>query len=315
MIPIADAIGADEVLGNAHNVLGNALAWLGRPGADDEFRRALAIYEQRGFVPGQAMVYLNLGATAYWEGRWSDAAELYQRALELHTRTTNPIEAAFAAMNIAEIYLEQGKLDEAEALLRDASRELRSSGEFQGLAGSLTYLGRVQARAGRLAEAEELLRQARETYDRAGMKAGALEVDALEAERLVMAARPAEALARAEATLAHGHEDLGVEVLAPMLERTRGYALAQLGQVDGACAALDRSVELARDRDAPYEVSLSLQGIVRLEQQDSRELTAGRYAEMREIFERLGVIATPVYPILETPPEGRGLESADADPT
>ena len=315
VIPLAEGIGADDVLGNAHNVLGNALAWLGRPGADDEFRDALSIYERRGFLPGQAMVYLNLGASAYWEGRWTEAAELYQRALELHTRTANPIEAAFAAMNIAEVYLEQGKLSEAEALLRDASRELRSSGEFQGLAGSLNYLGRVEARAGRLAEAEELLRQSRLAYENAGMKGGALEVDAREAERLVMAGRPNEALALVEATLAHAREDLGVEVLAPMLERTRGYALAQLGQVEGACSALARSLDLARERDALYEVSLSLQGIVRLEQQDSNELTASRYAEMRDIFERLGVIATPAYPIHETPPEGRGLVRSSAEPT
>jgi class 3 adenylate cyclase/predicted ATPase len=314
VVPLARAIGADEVLGNAYNVLGNALSWLGRPGGDDAFRDALAIYEQRGFLPGQAMVYLNLGASAYWEGRWTDAAELYQRALELHTRTANPIEAAFAAMNIAEVYLEQGRLNEAESLLRDASRELRSSGEFQGLAGSLGFLGRVEARAGRLADAEELLRQAREAYEHAGMKAGALEVDAREAERLVMAGHANEALALADATLAHEHQDLGVEVLAPMLERTRGYALAQLGQVEGACAALDRSVRLARERDAPFEVSLSLQGIVRLEQHDSTELTAARYDEMRDIFERLGVIATPAYPIHETPPEGRGLEGSGADP-
>ena len=313
VIPLAEGIGADDVLGNAHNVLGNALAWLGRPGADDEFRDALSIYERRGFLPGQAMVYLNLGASAYWEGRWTEAAELYQRALELHTRTANPIEAAFAAMNIAEVYLEQGKLSEAEALLRDASRELRSSGEFQGLAGSLNYLGRVEARAGRLAEAEELLRQSRLAYENAGMKGGALEVDAREAERLVMAGRPNEALALVEATLAHAREDLGVEVLAPMLERTRGYALAQLGQVEGACSALARSLDLARERDALYEVSLSLQGIVRLEQQDSNELTASRYAEMRDIFERLGVIATPAYPIHETPPEGRGLVRSSAE--
>ncbi len=314
VIPQAEAIGADDVLGNAHNVLGNALSWLGRPGADGEFRDALAIYERRGFLPGQAMVYLNLGASAYWEGRWSDAADLYERALELHTRTANPIEAAFAGVNIAEVYLEQGRLDEAEGLLVEASRELRSSGEFQGLAGSLGFLGRVEARAGRLAEAEELLRQARATYEHAGMKAGVLEVDAREAERLVMDCRPDEALALADATLAHEHEDLGVEVLAPMLERTRGYALAQLGQIEGACAALDRSLVLARERDALYEVSLSLQGIVRLEQQDSNERTAERFAEMREIFERLGVIATPAYPIHETPPEGRGLVRSSGDP-
>jgi tetratricopeptide (TPR) repeat protein len=315
VIPQAESIGADHVLGNAHNVLGNALSWQGRPGSDDAFRDALAIYEREGFLPGQAMVYLNLGASAYWEGRWIDAAELYQRALDLHTRTSNPVEAAFAAVNIAEVYLEQGKLDEAEELLRGASRELRSSGEYQGLAGSLGFLGRVEARAGRLAEAEDLLRQAREAYEYAGMKAGMLEVDAREVERLVLLARPAEALALADATLAHEHEDLGVEVLAPMLERMRGYALAQLDQTEGACAALDRSVALARERDALYEVSLSLQGIVRLEQQDSNELTAARFAEMRDIFERLGVIATPAYPIHETPPEGRGLVGVNSTPS
>jgi PAS domain S-box-containing protein len=91
-----------------------------------------------------------------WDAATTDDSE-WERA-----GIAGKVEAAFAAMNIAEIYLEQGKLDEAEALLRDASRELRSSGEFQGLAGSLTYLGRVQARAGRLAEAEELLRQAQQ---------------------------------------------------------------------------------------------------------------------------------------------------------
>src|SRR3954468_13449165 len=47
------------------------------------------------------------------------------------------------------------------------------------------------------------------------MKAGALEVDAREAERLVMAGHANEALALADATLAHEHQDLGVEVLAP----------------------------------------------------------------------------------------------------
>ena len=100
-----------------------------------------------------------------------------------------------------------------------------------------------------------------------------------------------------------------------MLERTRGYALAQLGRSRVRARPWPAASTLARERDALYEVSLSLQGIVRLEQQDSNELTAARYAEMRDIFERLGVIATPAYPIHETPPEGRGLVRSSADPT
>ena len=161
VIPIADAIGAEEVLGNAHNVLGNALAWLGRPGADDEFRKALAIHERRGFVPGQAMVYLNLGATAYWRGAGRTRPSC-TGALELHTRTANPIEAAFAEMNIAEVYLEQGKLDEAEVLLRDASRELRILPRVPGTR-RFADLPRSRPGAGGPARSRprELLRQAR----------------------------------------------------------------------------------------------------------------------------------------------------------
>jgi class 3 adenylate cyclase/tetratricopeptide (TPR) repeat protein len=315
VIARAEAIGADDVAGNAHNVLGNALSWLGEAGAEDELRAALANYERRELLPGQAMALLNLGAYAYWDGRWSDAADLYRQARDLNVRTANPIEAAFAAVNIAEIYLEQGRIDEAEPLLRDASRELRSSGELQGLAASLGFLGRVEARLGGLEDAEELLRQARGAYEQAGMKAGMFEIDAHDAERLAMAGRAEEALTLADATLAHMSEDVGVEVLAPMLERTRGYAYMQLGKEVDAGAAFSRSLELARAREAPHEVALTLLGLVRIDREGHAVTGDPRFLEMREIFGALGVIATPAYPMHEAPPEGRGLVGSSGSPS
>jgi hypothetical protein len=284
VIPLAEGIGADDVLGNAHNVLGNALAWLGRPGADDEFRDALSIYERRGFLPGQAMVYLNLGASAYWEGRWTEAAELYQRALDLHTRTANPIEAAFAAMNIAEVYLEQGKLSEAEACW-DASRA-RSSG-IPGARRSLNYLGRW-ARAGRLAEAEEPCGRPRLAYENAGMKGGALEVDAREAERLVMAGRTRRSPSSRRRWPTRARS--GVEVLArcwngPAATPWRSSGRSRRVRPAGTLTSRERCSTRCR---CPYKDRPT--GTAGLERADGVAIR-----QMRDIFERLGVIVTPAY--------------------
>ena len=300
-IEMAEEAGVRDVLGHSCNILGNSLAWLGKPGAEEQFRRALAIYEEQGLLPGQAMVQLNLGASAYWEGRWDDALELYNRALELHTRTGNPVEAAFAGENIAEIYIEQGYLDEAEVLLRDASRKMRATGELTGLAGSLGFLGRVSVRSGRLDEAAERLSQARAVYARLGTKAGVYEIDAREAERLVMDGRSQAALELADATFARMNEDVGIEVLAASLMRTRGYALVQLGRLADARAAFGESLAAAKERGAAYEAALTIQGLARLDRLEHRGDPSNLEAAAQVTFERLGVIAIPAFTMHRAP--------------
>ena len=58
---------------------------------------------------------------------WDEALDLYQRARDLFERTGDTGNASLAKYNIAEILDDQGRLDEAEPLLRDVIRVWRAS--------------------------------------------------------------------------------------------------------------------------------------------------------------------------------------------
>ena len=81
-------------------------------------------------------------------------------------------------------------------------------------------------------------------------------------------------------------------LLDPVLERLHGYALVQARRADEARPRFERSLELARGLEADYEVALTLEAL-------SRTRLGGQEAEAesRQIFERLGVISTPLVPL------------------
>ena len=81
-----------------------------------------------------------------------------------------------------------------------------------------------------------------------------------------------------------------------MLHRIRGYALAQLGDVDAARAELERSLEVARARNARYEVALTLDAIARISERTGSGDAAAR-AEADELFRTLGVIQIAKVPL------------------
>ncbi len=71
---------------------------------------------------------LNVGVQAYADGQWTEAAELYAQARENCLRAGDRQNAALAGTNLGELLVSQGRLDEAERVLTDARRVLRSSG-------------------------------------------------------------------------------------------------------------------------------------------------------------------------------------------
>ena len=82
--------------------------------------RALAIYERLGDLDHQAAVLNNLGAYAFHEGRWQDAVVLYRRAGNASARAGDVVNAAFGDCNVGEVLLGQGRLAIAEQALRQA---------------------------------------------------------------------------------------------------------------------------------------------------------------------------------------------------
>ena len=94
---------------------------------------------------------MNLGVHAYWEGRWQDAVDLFDRARTIFKTVGNSLGDVDATFNIGEILSQQGRLEEAEPHIREAARLWRSASHaYAPLATS--ELGRIAYRTGRFSE-------------------------------------------------------------------------------------------------------------------------------------------------------------------
>ena len=124
-------------------------------------------------------------------------------------------------------------------------------------------------------------------------------------ECYLVAGDPALALAIVEAT----NREAGVRVAS--LERIRGQALRQLGDLDGARTALDLSLAEARSSDAIYEIALTLDALVEIDVEVGDLTTAEqREAEATVLYERLGVRAGPGRRITATGERTSDLRTA-----
>ena len=151
---------------------------------------------------------------------------------------------AWAEALLADVALEQGKLDEAETLARSslATRERLGLTQFIG-ESQIVLAGVLWARDGG-AEAERLTREAAEASAKAQQRGAEARAVALLAQVLLGAGRAAEAagpLARA-AELVHDGQNVDTRLRVATV-----MALAQggRGEVDGAHAALAKSIDEA----------------------------------------------------------------------
>lgn len=295
-IEVAEGTSAREALAQAQYVLDWAYATLGRFDEAVYSERALAIYEELGNLERQGAILNNLGAIRYYQARWTEAVGLYERAEQVWERSGDRWSASFAVVNRAEILLDQGRLDEAEPLLTESLRIARASRSGPEIAETARYLGILLARLGRFDEARRLHAEAHEEYTRAGESSEVFVTEARMAELLVLEGSAEDALARADETLTRSASTDGIFPLRPTLLRMRGLALLQLGRLGEARAALGESLESAREAGADYEVGLVLDAFAVLDRLDGENAeTAER--ERDAIFARLGVFATPEFPL------------------
>ncbi|MCU1602077.1 MAG: tetratricopeptide repeat protein, partial [Frankiales bacterium] len=132
----------------------------------DERRRlhrtqALETYVELGDVRGQARALNNLGTDAFYESRWSEAVEYFERSRLCEAADANDVGAAISDSNIAEVLSDQGSFDEAHTRLTRALRTFRAGDFPLGVAEVLNNLGRLEARRAEWARAESHLAEAR----------------------------------------------------------------------------------------------------------------------------------------------------------
>jgi class 3 adenylate cyclase/tetratricopeptide (TPR) repeat protein len=269
-----------QALAHGYYLLHLAYSSLGSPERRAFRGLALPIYEELGDLLGQANVLNNLGIDAYYEGRWDEALDLYERSRKLRERIGDVVGAATIKGNIGEILSDQGRFEEARAIFEEVKEVVTAAGARLLEYVAESNLGRLAAREGRFDDAESALSGALAGFEELEAASFALETRARLAELDVLRGdRAASVLERADVTIGKG----AAPAVEAMLQRVRGYALRQSGQPDRARAAFEESLLVARTADAEYEAGLTLAAL-------------GRADEAGEILARLGVIAVPRVP-------------------
>jgi class 3 adenylate cyclase/tetratricopeptide (TPR) repeat protein len=282
-----EAIGELHAQARACYTLDWALFELGRSEEATYSARALEIYRQVGDPQLEAMVLNNLGGFAYWGGRWEEAADLYIHAGKCSARAGNAADVAFTDGNVGEILSDQGRLEDAETHLRRAHRVWSATGDRQGVAFANMLLGRLAVRKGRHEEGVALLNASATEQRKFRLGFYADLADALVVEGEALGGDPTRALAGAGELLAMGNSNVS------LLRRSRGIALARIGDRDSAARELEASVAAARARCEDYEVALSLDALIAVGRLDEDLLM-----ERDTICGRLGVVRLPTIPRL-----------------
>ena len=299
----AEAAGARAVMAHAAYMLDLAYTESGRPEGAPFPGLALSIYEELDDLVGQAMVYNNAGVIAYFSGRWDQAVDMYERALRLREKIGDSVKGAMGHANVGEIRIDQGRFDEAEPMLREALRVWKAARFRQGIGFAKYNLGRLAARTKRYDEASKLLDEARQELRGIGEERVALDTEARMAESLVLQGRTQEALMAIDALLKRSTDLGGMPIVVPVLQRLRGWALMQQGDLEHAGAALQASLTSGRAQDAAYEIGLTLNALATLARLQDED--AARYeTESQAILDGLGVVSLPDIPLPALQPAG-----------
>ena len=294
---IADAEtgGAKDALAHGLNVLDSAHVALGRPDLAVHGRRALQLFDELGELGQKAGLLNNLGILAYYDGRWGDALERYEQAREAWEQAGDRWAASFAASNIAEVLSCQGRLDEAEPLLREILRVSQAAGTRSRVATALAELGKLAARRGETREALERLRDARATFAELGEDGATFDVDARIAEALALGGDAERAWTVARSALARAEASDAGSLGLPVLLRALGLAHLLAGRLDAGCEALRRSVAAAEEVRSRYDVAVALDALAHAERLTGP--SDGVAARRDELFALLGIVSTPPPPI------------------
>ncbi|HEV8573253.1 MAG TPA: adenylate/guanylate cyclase domain-containing protein [Dehalococcoidia bacterium] len=300
----ASAVSDRASLARAYYLLDNAYTDLGRPESAQYRALALPVYEELGDLVGQANVLNNLGIDAYYESRWDEALSLYRRSKDARDKAGDTIGAATSTNNIAEILSDQGRLEEAEPLFKEALRIWRAAGYSIGVALATSNLGRLAARAGRPEDAALLLADALTEFERIGADNFAFETSARIAENLVFQGQHGAARCTIDDLLSAAGDTVTMVLLKALVQRLSAQCAVQAGENEDALAAFEESLRLARSIKADYEAALTLHAMAALSQATAIAVPGDPAAEALTIFQRLGVVRTPVIPQRQSPSRG-----------
>jgi CheY-like chemotaxis protein/Tfp pilus assembly protein PilF len=179
--PLFEASNNHSLNGKFHNEFGMVLKHLGQiEHREDYIDRALVEYaaasyhfEQAGHVRYHGCVENNLGILFCTLGKFAEAHEHLDRAQALFTSLKDTSRLAGVDETRARVLLAEGRVADAEKLVRSAVQVLEKGGHQSLLTEALTTHGKALARLGWYEQAQGELKRAVEVAEQAGDLEGA----------------------------------------------------------------------------------------------------------------------------------------------
>jgi tetratricopeptide (TPR) repeat protein len=277
---LAEATGEEDALARAWIAMDWARFMLTGSTEGQHGEATIEILQRLGLQDRVSDVMNNLGGYAYMEGRWEDAAEWYRRAQDAAAKAGNPLSVADRGANLAELYIGQGRLDEARPLIDDAERAFRAA----GVTSALPF---VRLQRGRLALAEGFAEEAASILASAAADAAAVGDDWTEGLALVE---------RAEALVRMGDLVKAARLL-DTLESGGGAAdfepaICRVAALLAAAAGDDASEQLSKALRAAEGAGDLLEEARILELLATNEAAAPKNGRLIELSKQLGRLTT-----------------------
>lgn len=221
---------------------------------------ALAAYRELGDRLAEGRILFRMGAQSFYLGQWTLALDRYEEAEAAYASAgagdTGGI--ALISMNIAEVLVEQRRLDEAVARLDGALRTFRASGADNMAAFATLLLGRALVRLDRFDEGRECLVTARASFAAQGSRAEVVDADTYIAELTGLEGRHGEALVLARSTLRRANALATNPAQAPLLYRIIAESHDDADEWAQAESAYGKALRVARARCAKHDVAFTL---------------------------------------------------------